>query len=59
MMYSGRRATMSLYLPASGGTPLVGKLPYGSTDVRNLHEEMCVFSLGVISFISFIKKMKV
>lgn len=45
-----------LYLPASGGTPLVGNLPYGSTDVRNLHEEMRVFSLGVISFISVIKK---
>lgn len=32
-----------LYLPASGGIPLVGKLPYESVDVRNLHEEMHVF----------------
>lgn len=47
-----------LYLPASGGTPLVGELPYGSADVRNLHEEMHVFPLGVISFISFNKKWR-
>lgn len=34
-----------LYLPASGGTPLVGKLSYGSGDVGNLHDEMLVIFL--------------
>lgn len=29
-----------MHLPASGGTPLIGKLPCGSADAGNLHDEI-------------------
>lgn len=46
-----------LYLPASGGTPLVGGLSCGSAGIGNLYDEMLVISLGVIWFTSFIQQL--
>lgn len=34
-----KESNRHLSLPASGGAPPVGKLPYGSADVGNLHGE--------------------
>lgn len=35
-----RKERHNMHLPASGGTPLIGKLPYGSADAGNLHDEI-------------------
>ena len=35
-----RKERYNMRLPAPGGTPLTGKLPYGSADAGSLHDEM-------------------